>query len=142
MNEAFGLSPPRSASVDLLQYGGYRPLSVGSLRASREAARASLRQESHILAAMVLAASLGAIDRTDEPQFGRGKPSSPAPGHDVKTARAEFYFGSVPVMPEDSSPVSVSDLRAPAYLTDIQLLPNGPPKGQAGGACSTTGNRK
>lgn len=83
----------------------------GRFAQAAEAARASLRQENATFwPAMVLAASLGATERSDEAGSAVANLLRRRPDMTVKTARAEFYFGSVPVMPEDFIDRFVRDL--------------------------------
>ncbi|MGK9282063.1 adenylate/guanylate cyclase domain-containing protein [Sinorhizobium meliloti] len=111
INEAFRLSPRDPHLWTFYNMVAIAHYQSGRFAQAAEAARASLRQENATFwPAMVLAASLGAIDRTDERSSAVANLLRRRPDMTVKTARAEFYFGSVPVMPEDFITRFVSDL--------------------------------
>ncbi|ASY63510.1 Adenylate cyclase [Sinorhizobium sojae CCBAU 05684] len=112
IKEAFRLSPrdPHLWTFhNMLAIAYYQS---GRLDEATAAARASLRQENVTFwPAMVLAATLGAQGPTGEAREAVSNLLRWRPALTTATARAEFYFGDRPAMPEQFVERFVGDLR-------------------------------
>ncbi|AWI57664.1 tetratricopeptide repeat protein [Sinorhizobium fredii] len=112
INEAFRLSPrdPHLWTFhNMLAIAHYQS---GRLAESAAAARASLRQENVTFwPAMVLAAALGAGGPSAEARDAIAALLCRRPDMTADKARAEFYFGRLPAMPEHFIDRFVNDLR-------------------------------
>lgn len=111
INEAFRLSPRDPHLWTFHNMVAIAQYQAGRFAQAAEAARTSLLKENATFwPVMVLAASLGAQERKGEARAAVAELLRRRPDMTAKTARAEFYFGSVPAMSERFIDRFVSDL--------------------------------